>query len=354
MALTNDGTVYSWDLHALLPKLLPNVTRGLVTAVDDRSAWLTVNNQVVHVDLATGATRTIADRVDEDTELICTNPQGAIIASDSGRRRVQGLPLQLDSYDARTHQRRTVSDKATTTKCSPRWLALATESTVELRDAARPDIAGRVFSIEGKMRGFALADRWLAIAATNDQITTIDLQTGRTARGMFEPFDAMVIDNHGRIATLRSGVVSLRSAVTDAPRAVTEQLAIAAIAPHDDGILAFLADHSVVVIDAAERVTRYASGDTAEIAYGAHELVLTINGRIALLDLRDGSTVQLPWLASQLAISRDGRTIAATRQFAPLVIFQRQVPADALGWMRDATNARLAPGSTVLTWPAVK
>jgi hypothetical protein len=354
MALTNDGTVYSWDLQALLPKLLPNVTRGLVTAVDDRSAWLTVNNQVVHVDLATGATRTIADRVDEDTELICTNPQGAIIASDSGRRRVQGLPLQLDSYDARTHQRRTVSDKATTTKCSPRWLALATESTVELRDAARPDIAGRVFSIEGKMRGFALADRWLAIAATNDQITTIDLQTGRTARGMFEPFDAMVIDNHGRIATLRSGVVSLRSAVTDAPRAVTEQLAIAAIAPHDDGILAFLADHSVVVIDAAERVTRYASGDTAEIAYGAHELVLTINGRIALLDLRDGSTVQLPWLASQLAISRDGRTIAATRQFAPLVIFQRQVPADALGWMRDATNARLAPGSTVLTWPAVK
>jgi hypothetical protein len=353
VALTDDGTLRSWDLETLLPKLYPNTERAAVAAVSDGSAWLTINEQVVHLDLATKQTRTIASRVDEETQFVCSTPAGAILSIDQGRRRFQQRPLQLDAYDPRTNERRMLTDTAADVRCSHRWLGLQTTKAIEVRDLAHPEVRGRVFDIAGTIRGFAISDRWLAIIETGNDVTVIELESGRRTRGAFGELDNLVIDNHGRIATVHDGVVSLRSSASEPPRAVTDKLPILSVVQQEDGILVFVADHSVVVIDAAGHLARYTYGGAAAIAAG-HLIAIRLDDKLALLDIRDGSTVQFPWLAQQLAISPDGTTIAITRTFSPTAIVRLHVPDDVRGWLPTATNARLAPNSSVLVWPKVK
>jgi hypothetical protein len=307
----------------------------------------------VHLDVATGQTRTIATRVDEETAFVCATPSTAFLQIDKGRRQAGHLAIQLDAYDVRSGQRRTLSGQFDDVRCTSRWLALQARNAIEVRDLTHADAKGRVFEIAGTIRGFAIADRWLAIIETTNDVTAIDLATGRRTRAAFGAIDNLVIDNRGRIATVHDGVVSLRASASAVPRAMTDKLQILSIASHDDGIVVFAADHSVAVIDHADHVARYAWGDQSSLAAG-HQLAIAIDSRLALLDLRDGSMVQFPWLVRNLAISADGRAIAVTREFAPTAIVRLQVSTDVRGWLHQITNARLAPGSTVLTWPVVK
>jgi hypothetical protein len=71
-----------------------------------------------------------------------------------------------------------------------------------------------------------------------------------------------------------------------------------------------------------------------------------------VLDVRDGSIIRFPWRANNLALSKDGASIAWVKNDRAGVL-RLEIPEEPralVRWLDELSNATLAPGSTEITW----
>jgi hypothetical protein len=164
---------------------------------------------------------------------------------------------------------------------------------------------------------------------------------------------AFAVDPRGRIATVTGETVTVWA--NGKSSRVLDGTKLAFLTAHDVGFLVFTLERTVITIDAANATRRFDLGEGAQsIAREVPRVAIVIDGHIALLDLRDGSLVQFPWLAQGAAISRDGRRIVTTSMGSTkatiLTTQAPREPRDVLRWLDGVTNATLEPGSTEISW----
>ena len=354
VALTRTGTVRSWDLRNILPQRVPIKLGAHPLAVDDHRAWFGELEFTTAVDLETGkATERIGAAHYDESELMCAGPK-TLVRLEANKRRILNQPalvVVLEPSGTLTP----VPGDYTEAICTPtgRWLALQTASGIELRDARTPAVPGRVVPA-ANVRSFALTDRWLAIVEVAGAVTRIAIGSCATQHLFVDAnAEAFAIDPAGRIATVKKGTVTVWT--NGVAKAVVDDIKLTLVSAHDVGFLVFTLDRTLITIGPENRITRFDVGEGAlSMARDIPRAAVILDGRAALLDLRDGSVVRFPWAASGAAISPDGRRLAVTAMASSKASILRmqlpREPRDILRWLDGATNATLEPGSTEITW----
>ncbi len=357
VTMARTGMLRSWDLRRFYPHMASVKNDAHAIAVDTTRAWFQEGHQVVVYDLATHKLERMKGELQafDHSSVACDGPDFTILKLDEDRRLMQKEPAQA-AVRTRDGTITPIAGDYDVAVCTPAqsWLVLKRKSAVEVRDARTPERAGRVFEAPGELRSFGINERWLAMRDTAGGVTRVELASGRVLPAFNVGAGAeLAVDLRGRIATTtKDGAVVLW--VDGKPRTVADKLEIGMLSGHPFGFLVFTRDRAMITIDHDARVARYDIGEVAlSVAWGAYRVAIIIDGKVGILDIRDGSLVRLPWRASSVAISVDGASIAATSRSGQVSILRLEIPSEPralLRWLDTVTNATLEPGSTELTW----
>ena len=355
VGLTPGAVVRSWDLRRLRPGELRIPLAARAVAIDAARAWLMHDDRLVAVDRATGAKRELGGP-DDELAWACGTPGGGIITVNANRRMAERRPARFEAIDRRTLARTLIADTFTDLRCSPSGAVFAVASTdrVEVRSAGDPTRATFAFTPELRLTHLVVDDRWLAVVDEHGTATRIELATGRRATTTTGPIERLAVDAGGQVAFTRDRAISVWSGAR--VERVAGELDVAALVGNPAGFVAITADQAVVVIAPDRRVAIHAGGKRfapviARLAPFA--AVSSVDDKLALLDLRDGSMVRLPWWVDHAAITDDAATVAGFVDGVAL-LFTATAPRDPArlrAWLGQATNATLVRGSATLAWP---
>ena len=354
--ITRTGMMRSWDLRKILPQRIAIKQGAECVAVDADHAWFTANGLLVPFDFATGKVGAPIGHDDTiESSYMCAGAERTIVRLDARRRIAFHEPAELVVVD-RAGKLTPIPGDFVDAMCSldARHLALVSTTAVEVRDAMHPDRPGRTWSTAKPIRLFTVTPNWLAMLDDAGELTRVELATGdQTRLSVDADLEAFAIDPRGRIATVKGGAIEVW--IDGKRHAVATGLDVSLISAHDIGFIVSTRDRAIVTIDVANRVSRFDVGEAVlSLARDAPRAAIIVDGKLAMLDLRDGDIVRFPWAATSAAISPDGRMLTAVvfgSESAGAV--RTQVPRDPreiLRWLDRTTNATLEPGSTELTW----
>ncbi|MGK2855579.1 MAG: hypothetical protein ACSLFQ_00090, partial [Thermoanaerobaculia bacterium] len=357
VTIARTGVLRSWDLRRFYPHMFTMKTGVRAIAVDTHRAWFHDRDQLVVYDLAVRRLERMTGEYQKFDESVlgCDGPDFSILKLDEERRMMMREPAQAA---VRTHDGTItpIAGNYDFAACSPgqRWLVLKRKTSIEVRDARTPQREGRVFEAPATIRSFGGTGSWLAMLDEAGGLTRVELASGRVYPTFpVGPVDAFNVDARGRIGTTTTDG-SVVVWVDGKPSTVAEKLDIDVIHGHLAGFLVFTHDRTVVVIDHDNRVARYDIGAAAlSIAWEHYRVGIILDGKLGVLDVRDGSIVRFPWRAASVALSRDGASIAAVSKSGRASILRLDIPEEPhalLRWLDRATNATLEPGSTEMTW----
>jgi len=361
VALTVRGELRAWSLDQLVPPILELAPEIELLGISERRLWITgmENDGLAHlarIDLATavGDTSTISPA----SRFVCESRDRAVFAVDHGIHSPKNEPSPLLVGDlpgfARPH---VISRTARLVACDANAGVLVEAGAAELAVRRAPDLDTVVarFAIATPVLQVEATARWIATVDRAHVVTRIEIATGRRETIETADASAIALADDGRVAVLHPDAVELWP--IGAPRLVIDHLRMIDLRPNPLGFVGQTATKQLVVISVAGEVTaRIDVGVDVSpcLARDATTAYFSDNGRLATVDLRDGSSVTFPWPINTAVCSRDATAaVVRGRLSADAVVVKRVLPAMPAmlrGWLAATTNAVLAPGATEISW----